>query len=133
MATPRPAPRKKARRAGLFLPADYVPFMLGTFVLGGLLAIPFACAPRSLRDYLIVLPWSLGSAVVLFVSIRRDGRVLWIRAAPAIVALVVVGYLYGRAAGQPMPAVLSMLGFGAMLVAGYVGLGVGRLVRLFRH
>ena len=133
MADAPRAQRRKARRAGLFLPADYVPFMIGTFVLGGLLAIPFACGPRSLGDYLLVLPWSLGSAVVLFASIRRDGCVVWIRAAPAIVALVVVGYLYGRAVGQPMPAALSMLGFGAMLVAGYVGLAIGRLLRLFRR
>ena len=112
----------------LFSPLDYMPFMLGVFLVGGLAAMPLTYGLGTGLSYLESLPWSLASCVVFLVAFRKNGTISWARAIPAIIAIMVAANVYNQSTGKPAFAAGGVAGFVLVLVCGYVGVGIGRLL-----
>lgn len=133
----------------LFDAADYVPFMVGMFVAGGLLVVPLLWGSSVGLGYFGVVPWSLGACIVFFVAFRRDGAISWLRCALVVVVVGVwvalLNYLaaettpvfgawvrlqnYVASEGNPALSVAGMLAVFVVFACGYVGIGVGRMIR----
>jgi hypothetical protein len=114
---------------GMFLESDYIPFMLGIFIIGGLLVIPLTWGLGLDLGYFAALPWSLLSCIVFLIAFRRNGTISWGRAIPAIVASMILTQVHAQSTGRPAFVVGGILGFLAIVVFGYIGIWIGRLVR----
>jgi hypothetical protein len=134
-------------KGALFSETDYLPFMLGVFIVGGLIAVPFFYGAGLSADlglpspgmrwqieyfllhgpYFKALPWSLASCLVYLISFRRNGTITWARAVPAMAAMIIAVYAYYNNTGKPAFAVGGFLGFILIMVCGYVGIAVARL------
>ena len=120
---------QKPAQEGMFRETDYVPFMLGVFLIGGLIAVPLTYGAATGLGYFESLPWALGSCVVFLVAFRRNGTISWSRAIPAFGALMIGAGIYHESTGKPAFAVGGLLGFLLVVVCGYVGLGIGRMFK----
>jgi len=118
---------KALEGVGLFKRPDYVPFMLGVFVIGGLLAAPLIWGSITHLGYLAALPWSIVSCVVFLVSIRRNGIISWHIALIAIALAFVAAIIYSTVTGKPSFIAGGILGFIVLAVSGYLGIGIRRL------
>jgi len=103
--------------------------MIGIFVLGGLLVIPFLWADQANLSYSEARPWSLASCFVFFIAFRRNGTISWGRAVIAIGTIVFFATNYSSTTGKPSFAAGGFLGFIVLLVCGYLGIGIGKIVR----
>lgn len=127
-ASPQKPSRGKLAKGALFEERDYIPFMLGIFIIGGLLAIPLIWGSQVGLGYFEALPWSLASCAVFLVAIRRNGTISWLRFFLAIIVLIGAGQIYASSSGKPAFAAGGMLGFLVIAVCGLIGIGVGRLI-----
>lgn len=118
---------QKSAQAGMFKESDYLPFMLGVFVIGGLIGMPLTYGLGTGLGYFESLPWALASCVVFLIGFRRNGTISWGRAIPAIVAIMVAATAYNKSTGKPAFAAGGILGFLLVMVCGYVGIGIGRI------
>ncbi|HUT03936.1 MAG TPA: O-antigen ligase family protein [bacterium] len=118
-------------KGGLFNETDYGPFVSGVFVLGGLLAIPVLWSepPRINMTYGEALPWAIGACLVILASFRRNGTVSWLRAIPAAGAMVVAEAFLAKTDSVPALTAFAVFALFALMVCGYVGIGIGRLIR----
>jgi hypothetical protein len=123
-----PAP-KKSTQLGMFMETDYIPFMLGVFVIGGLIGMPLMYGLSTGLEYLESLPWALASCIVFLIAFRRNGDISWGRAIPAIAALMIGAMVYNERTGKPAFAVGGFLGFLLVMVCGYIGIGIGRIFK----
>jgi len=114
---------------GMFSTADYIPFMTGVFLIGGLIAMPLTYGAALGLGYVDSLPWALASCTVFLVGFRRNGTISWGRAAPAIVAMMIGANIYNQDTGKPAFAAGGFLGFLLVMVCGYIGIGLGRMFR----
>ncbi len=117
------------KTGGSFKDSDYVPFMLGVFLIGGLVALPLTYGLATGLGYFESLPWALASCVVFLISFRRNGTISWGRAIPAIFVLVIGADIYNRSTGRPSFAAGGLLGFLLVMVCGYAGIGIGRMFK----
>ena len=120
---------QKSAQGGMFKETDYVPFMLGVFLIGGLLGMPLTYGAGTGLGYFESLPWALGSCVVFLIAFRRNGTISWGRAIPAIAAIVIAANVYNQSTGKPAFAAGGVSGFLLVMVCGYVGLGIGRIFK----
>ncbi|MBN1263019.1 MAG: hypothetical protein JW991_01555 [Candidatus Pacebacteria bacterium] len=121
---------EKVVKNALFKQADYLPFMLGIFIIGGLLVIPFFWGMVGLElSYLEAVPWSLASCVVFLIAFRRSGDISWARAIPALIGLMIIGETYSAMTEKPAFGAGGILGFFAVVICGYTGIGIGKLIR----
>ncbi len=120
---------KEAVQGGMFKETDYVPFMLGVFLIGGLIGMPLTYGAGTGLGYFESLPWALASCVVFLIAFRRNGTISWGRAIPAIVAIMVGANMYNQSTGKPAFAAGGFLGFLLVIVCGYIGLGIGRVFK----
>ncbi len=116
-------------QGGMFKETDYVPFMLGIFLVGGLIGMPLTYGAGAGLGYFESLPWALASCVVFLVVLRRNGTISWGRAIPAIVAIMIGANVYHQSTGKPTFAAGGVLGFLLVIVCGYVGLGIRRIFK----
>lgn len=121
--------RSKKTADTMFKESDYVPFMLGVFLIGGLVGIPLAYGRTTGLSYFESLPWALASCVVFLIAFRRNGTISWGRAIPAIVVLMIGASIYNQSTGRPAFAAGGVLGFLLVMVCGYVGIGIGRVYK----
>jgi len=119
---------QKPAKAGMFKESDYGLFMAGVFVIGGLIGVPLTYGLGLGLGYFAALPWSLGSCVVFLIAFRRNGTISWGRAIPAMIALVVAGTVYNQSTGKPSFGAGGVFGFLLVMVCGYIGIGIARLV-----
>jgi hypothetical protein len=86
--TDKPPPTKQ----GMFEESNYIPFVLGVFIIGGLIIIPyeygFGVGPHF--GYFERLPWSLASCAAFLIAFRRNGTTSWVRMLLAFVGMVVL-------------------------------------------
>jgi len=120
---------KEIVEAGMFKETDYMPFMLGVFLIGGLLGMPLTYGLGTGLSYLESLPWALASCVVFLIAFRRNGTISWGRAIPAIVAVIIGANAYNQSTRKPAFAAGGLLGFLLVMVCGYVGIGIGRIFK----
>lgn len=120
---------QKSAQGGMFKETDYVPFMLGVFIIGGLIGMPLPYGLATGLGYFESLPWSLASCVVFLIAFRRNGTISWGRAAPAIAAIIIGARVYSQNTGKPAFAAGGILGFLLVMVCGYVGIGIGRIFK----
>jgi len=123
-----PSP-KRSVQSGMFMETDYIPFMLGIFIIGGLIGMPLLYGLSTGLEYLQSLPWALASCVVFLIAFRRNGNISWGRAVPAIAALMIGAMVYNERTGKPAFAVGGFLGFILVMVCGYIGIGIGRIFK----
>ena len=118
-------------KTGLFNKADYGPFMSGVFVLGGLLAVPiiWSVPARINMTYGQALPWAIGACLVILAAFRRDGTVSWLRAIPAAGAMILAEAFLAGTNSVPALTAFAVFALFALMVSGYVGVGIGRLIR----
>lgn len=121
---------RKSQEASMFAESDYGRFMAGVFVVGGLVVLPLTYGQAVGLGYLASLPWSLASCAVFLIAFRRNGTISWARTIPAIIAIVVAGNVYNQATGNPAFGAGGMLGFLLVMICGYIGIGIGRLLGL---
>ena len=120
---------QKAAQGGMFKDTDYMPFMLGVFIIGGLIGMPLTYGLGTGLGYLDSLPWSLASCVVFLIAFRRNGTLSWGRAIPGIAAILIGAKVYNQSTGRPAFAAGGILGFVLVMVCGYVGIGIGRIFK----
>jgi len=120
---------EKSAKGGMFKERDYVPFMLGVFIIGGFIIIPLTYGADTGLGYLESLPWALASSAVFFISFRRNGTISWVRAIPAIGAIVIVASIYNQSTGKPAFAAGGIMGFLLIMACGYIGMGIGRIFK----
>ena len=118
----------KAKEATMFKESDYGQFMAGVFVVGGLVVLPLTYGLAVGLGYLAALPWSVASCVVFLIAFRRNGTISWARAIPAIIAIAVAANVYNQSTGDAAFGAGGMLGFLLVIICGYVGIGIGRLL-----
>ncbi len=111
----------------MFAPEDYLPFMVGVFVLGGLLAIPLIWGFGMRMGFWAALPWGLVSALVWLVAFRRDGTLCWGRLIGAMIAVLVLGNVWVFQSGGSGFVVSGIGGILIILACGYAGIGIGRI------
>jgi len=117
----------------LFKETEYVPFMLGVFLIGGLLGMPLAYGLVTGLSYFQSLPWSLASSIVYLIMFRRNGTISWGRAVPAIFAVVMGANAYNRTTGKPAFAASGFLGFLLVAGCGFIGIWIGRIYYKLRR
>lgn len=120
---------QKSAQEGMFKETDYVPFMLGVFLIGGLIGMPLTYGAGTGLGYFESLPWAFGSCVVFLIAFRRNGTIYWGRAIPAIAAIMIGANIYNKSTGKPAFAAGGVLGYLLVMVCGYVGLGIGRIFK----
>jgi hypothetical protein len=120
---------QKSAQGGMFKETDYMPFMLGVFIIGGLIGMPLTYGLGTGLGYFESLPWSLASCVVFLIAFRRNGTISWGRAVPAIAAIIIGASVYNASTGKPAFAAGGFLGFLLVMVCGYVGIGIGRIFK----
>jgi len=120
---------QKSEQAGMFKESDYAAFMLGIFIIGGLIGIPLTYGVATGLGYIASLPWALASCVVFLIAFRRNGTISWGRAIPAIAAIMIGARVYNESTGKPAFAAGGFLGFLLVMVCGYIGIGIGRMFR----
>jgi hypothetical protein len=108
---------------------DYMAFMIGVFVLGGLVAFPGAYGAWLGLNYAQALPWSLASALFYLLVFNRDGTISGLRFIIGLGFLYIIMQQHVTTSGQPAFVAGGFLGTGLMFVCGYIGVGIGR--RLF--
>jgi len=113
----------------MFKDTDYLPFMLGVFLIGGLVGIPIAYGLISGLGYFKSLPWSLVSCIVLLIGFRRSGSISWGRAVPAFIGGAMVVNAYNLITGKPAFVAGGFLGFLLSAGCGYIGIGIGRIFK----
>jgi hypothetical protein len=123
------AAAKPSPPGSMFAESDYLPFMLGIFVVGGFIGIPIVYGIATGLGYFESLPWSLLSCLVFLFAFRRNGTISWGRAIPAIVASMIAINAYNQNTGKPVFVAGGFIGFLLVMVCGYIGLGVGRLFK----
>ncbi len=130
-------PRKSFDLAGpslkgaLFNEADYAPFIIGVFVLGGLLAIPMLWSDpeRINMTYAEAVPWAIGASMVFLAAFRRNGTVSWLRAVPAVAAMILAEVFLAKTDSTPALVSYAVFAVFAITICGYIGIGIGRLFR----
>ncbi len=120
---------EKPVQGGMFKKTDYVPFMLGVFLVGGLIGMPLTYGADTGLGYFESLPWALGSCVVFLIAFRRNGTMSWARAIPAIAAIMIGANVYNQSTSKPAFVAGGLMGFLLVMVCGYVGLGIGRIFK----
>ena len=120
----------KSDKSSMFNKTDYVPFMLGIFLIGGLIGIPLTYGATTGLGYLESLPWALGSCVVFLITFRRNGTISWIRFIPAMVIIIILAGIYNEKTGKSAFAAGGFYGFLLIMICGYLGIGVGRILKL---
>jgi len=113
----------------MFKETDYVPFMLGVFLIGGLIGVPLLIYSTGTGGYFESLPWALGSCVVFLIAFRRNGTISWGRLILAFIALIIGAHIYTEGTGKPGFIALGFKGVLVVFVCGYVGLGIGRIFK----
>ena len=118
-------------KGALFDEADYGPFMTGVFVLGGFLAIPILWSqPERIKmTYGMAVPWAIGACVVFLLAFRRNGTVCWLRAVPAVAAMIVAEVLFAKTDNTPALVSFAVFAVFTIMICGYIGIGIGRLFR----
>lgn len=124
-----PISQYRNRCKGMFKESDYIPFMLGVFIIGGLIGIPLTYGLGTGLGYFDSLLWSLASCVVFLIAFRRNGTISWGRAIPAIVAVMLGANFYNQSTGKPAFAAGGLLGFLLVMVCGYIGIGIGYIFK----
>jgi uncharacterized membrane protein len=117
----------------MFKETEYVPFMLGVFLIGGLLAVPIIYGLILGLSYFQSLPWSLVSCIILLIGFRRNGSISWGRAIPAIIGGAMVINAYNQITGKPAFVASGFLGFLLVAGCGYVGIWIGRIYYKMRR
>jgi len=120
-----------SRKDALFDEADYVPFMTGVFMLGGFLAIPvlWSQPERINMTYGQALPWAIGTSLVFLAAFRRNGTVSWLRAVPAAAAMILAEVFLAKSDSTPALVSYAVFAVFAIMICGYIGIGIGRLFR----
>ncbi len=114
---------------GMFQETDYLFFVLGIFIIGGLLLLPLTYGYQLNMPYLEALPWSFLSAAVFLIAFRKDGTFSIGRAIPAIAGAVIGVQIYASKTGKAAFAAGGFLGFIALGACGFAGIVLGRLFR----
>lgn len=120
---------QKSALGSMFKETDYVPFMFGVFLIGGLIGMPLTYGAGTGLGYFESLPWALASCGVFLIAFRRNGTISWGRAIPAIAAIIIGANIYNQSTGKPAFAAGGLLGFLLVMVCGYIGLGIGRVLK----
>ena len=112
----------------MFKKEDYRSFMLGMFLIGGLIVIPITYA-RSNIGFFESIPWAILSCIVFLVGFKRNGEFSMVRAVPAIIGAAILAMKYNISTGQPAFISGGMFGYMLLFVCGYVGIGIDRLLK----
>jgi hypothetical protein len=75
------------------------------------------------------LPWAIGACVVVLAAFRRNGTISWLRAAPAAAAIILAEVFLAKTDSAPALVAFAVFAVFAIMICGYIGIGVGRLVR----
>jgi len=128
---PKPLENKKVKKT-IFVKKDYISFMLGVFILGGIIALPLVWNLFLGISYLNLLPLSLLLCVCLLITFRRNGTISWFRAIPAWAIFgTVVGTVLQEFSSKHVPPLSKVLiGILILIICGRVGI---KAVGLFHN
>jgi len=123
---------QKINQKGIFKKENYTSFMLGVFILGGLLAVPLLWSfllglryiDMFLKPYIV---FSLMLCACVLIVFRRDGTISWFRSIPAIIIGIIVGSAVAAASGKVVFVSGTLLGFAILLLCGRVGIEIVKL------
>jgi hypothetical protein len=112
----------------MFATENYPSFLGGVLTLGGLGVLPLLYGAGLGIDYGSALPWSLASCAVFLIGFRKNGTVSWVRAIPGMAVLAVAATSYTISTGKPSFGAGGAFGFLLLLVCGYAGIAVNRVL-----
>lgn len=122
-----------AETTGMFDEQDFIPYVCGTMILGGLLVVPVVWGQITHLDYGQALFPSLLSCGVFAFSHDKRGNFLWGRfiVLMLFIVMTVLRTLAqaGPGSGRPMFMAGGVLGYLVMLGCGWAGIALARLVR----
>lgn len=121
--------KKKPIKGAIFKEEDYVPFVVGFFLIGGLLTFPFLYGLQLDISYLLALPWSLGSCVVFLIGFRKNGTISWLKFVPAYAVLTITAMIVNHSSGGSTFAAGGIIGFVIVILGGKIGIIVSRHFR----
>ena len=105
----------------IFREQDYKPFMMGVFVLGGLVAIPLLWGPMSDVSYVKALPWSVLSCLVVLAAFRKNGTISWPRFIGAALVAGIAGGIYAAETNQSGFIAGGVVGYAVVVICGKIG------------
>ncbi|MCA9394695.1 MAG: hypothetical protein KC900_10855 [Candidatus Omnitrophica bacterium] len=116
--------------AGMYRKADFIPYIAGTMIFGGLGAVPLIYAKLTGLGYQQALVPSLASCIVFLFAHDERGNFSFLR---LIAGMALIYLTAARAAakgnGQPFFIAGGVLGFVLMAGCGWLGIVIGRAVR----
>lgn len=114
----------------LFSPSEYWPFMLGIFLLGGLILFPLIYGVMLLHmKYTEALEQSIFSCLLYLIAFRRNGTIAWTRFWIALIIIVINFIRFRTETGSAVFIAVGFLGFLMAFLCGYAGIWVARLGR----
>lgn len=115
---------------GIFEERDFIPFVIGIMLLGGLLVVPVLWGQFSHLEYKDALFPSLLSCGIFAFSHDKRGNFLWGRFIMLLAVIVVTAMRSSlRYGGRPMFLAGGILGYVVMFGCGWIGIALARLVR----
>ncbi len=117
------------KEEGMFGKNDYLSFMLGIFLIGGLLAIPIVYGLITEMSYFESLPWSLLNCIAFLIAFRRNGTISWVRFIPALLVVTILANIYAFETGNPAGGGGGFLVIILLFLSGYAGIGIKRLIK----
>lgn len=126
-ATPAAPPK------GMFEERDYIPFVLGVLILGGLVLVPLLWGQINRLNYAwSIFPSLLSCGIFLYAHDRRGNfSVAKFLAGYLIVFMAILRAVArpGSGGGKPFFIAGGFLGFVVLFACGWAGIGVARLLR----
>lgn len=116
--------------AGMYRKPDFIPYIVGTLVFGGLGVVPVVYAQITGLSYQQSLVPALVSCVVfLFAHDERGNFSIWRLVAGMAVLYLTAARAAAQGGGQPFFIAGGVLGFILMAASGWLGIAIGRAVR----
>jgi hypothetical protein len=118
---------------GMFKEEDFIPYVAGIMVLGGLVCVPILWSNFMQIDYLRAIVSSLVSCGIFAYAHDKRGNFSVMKFLTALVSMVLIVMRTiaqnSPDGGQPMFMAGGLVGFAVMFGCGWAGIAIGRLFR----
>lgn len=115
-------------RADQPLSPEFVPFLYGVIIIGGIFAVPVIWGIMLKMDFFSSLPGSLILCILLLLAFQRDFRIVWIRGIISLVLISVIAVYLSITSRMPMFTVGVFVAVILMIIGGYIGIWTDRLL-----
>lgn len=115
---------------GIFKKENYISFIVGVFILGGLLVVPLLWWLMAGIDYIALIIFSLMLCVSVLILYRRDGTTSWMRAVFSIIIAMIVASAVAAANEKLVFVSGTIIGFIVLILCGFIGIKLNKLFKM---